>query len=151
LARALRTGTLEAMTTRDRMDELVDGHFRAEEAGDIPAILAGFNAGAEHDVVGRPRGPVHGGEEIAAYYRGLLAELEIDRFEVVRRRYGDDHVVDESILHATATGRVFGLDGGGRRVAVRLLHVFDFADGRIARENAWLDLAGLRQQLATAE
>jgi hypothetical protein len=32
--------------------------------------------------------------------------------------------------------------------ALRLLHVFDFADGRISRESARLDLAGLSRQLA---
>jgi uncharacterized protein len=136
------------MLSREQMDALVDGHFRAEEAGDLAAIVEGFTADAEHDVAGRPGGPVHGGEEIAAYYRGLLEDLRIDRFEPVWRRHGADHVVDESILHATATGRPMGLDGCGRAIAVRLLHVFDFADGRIARESAWLDLAAVQQQLA---
>jgi ketosteroid isomerase-like protein len=129
------------------MDALVDGHYRAEEAGDIGAIVDGFVAGAEHDVAGRPGDPLLGAERIAAYYRALLAELRIDRFEPVRRWYGDAHVVDESILHAVAVGRVFGLEGRGRRVRARLLHVFDVADGRISRESAWLDLAALPRQL----
>ena len=30
---------------------------------------------------------------------------------------------------------------------VRLLHVFDFDDGLISRESAWLDVAGLQRQL----
>jgi hypothetical protein len=78
---------------------------------------------------------------------GLLSELRVDRFETVRRWYGDRHVVDESILHGTAVGSVFGMEGRGRHVQVRLLHVFDFADGLISRESAWLDLAGLQRQL----
>ena len=134
--------------TRDEMDALVDGHYRAEAAGDIDAIVAGFVPAAEHDVAGRPGGQLHGGEQIAGYYRALLSALRIDRFEPVRRWYGEGHAVDESILHGTATGRVFGIDGGGRTVAVRLLHVFDFADGLISRESAWLDVAGLQGQLA---
>ena len=56
--------------------------------------------------------------------------------------------VDESILHATASGEVFGFNGHGRPVQVGLLHVFDFADGLICRESAWLDLASLQRQLA---
>jgi SnoaL-like domain len=130
------------------MDALVDGHYRAEEAGDIAAIVDGFVAGAEHDVAGRPGGRLRGGEQIADYYRRLLGALRIDRFEPVRRWHGDRHVVDESILHGTAVGQVFGLAGRGRRVRVRLLHVFDFADGLISRESAWLDVAGLQHQLA---
>jgi uncharacterized protein len=135
--------------TRQQMDALVDAHYRAEEAGDVAAILAGFAHGAEHDVAGRPGGQLHGGDQIAAYYRGLLDALRIDRFEPVRRWYGEYHAVDESILHAKAVGRVFGLEGRGREVHVRLLHVFDFADGLISRESAWLDVAGLQAQLHT--
>jgi uncharacterized protein len=129
------------------MDALVDGHFRAEENGDVTAIVHGFTPDAEHDVAGRPGGPLHGSEQIAAFYGGLLDELRIDRFESVRRWYGEDHAVDESILHATATGRPFGLDGRGRRVQARLLHVFDFADGLITRESAWFDIGAIQEQL----
>src|SRR3954452_7850314 len=111
---------------RARMDELVDGHYRAEEAGDLAAIVDGFARGAEHDVAGRPGGVLHGGDAIAAFYESLLADLEIVRFEPVRRLYGDDHVVDEAILHATAKGHPFGLEGRGRPVSARMLHVFTF-------------------------
>ena len=139
--------TTTAMT-REQMDALVDGHYRAEENGDLAAIVAGFGPGAEHDVVGRPGAPLHGGEQIAGFYGALLADLRIDRFEPVRRRYGADHVVDESVLHATATGRPFGLEGRGRPVRCRFLHIFDFEDGLISRESAWIDLAAIQQQLS---
>ena len=134
--------------SRQRMDALVDGHFRAEEAGDLQAIAEGFTRDAEHTVAGRPGGPLHGHDEIASYYAALLTALPITRFEPVRRWYGEDHVVDESILHAAAVGEVFGLQGRGRPVRFGLLHVFDFADGLICRESAWLDLASLRRQLS---
>jgi uncharacterized protein len=140
--------TTQPTTTREQMDALVYGHYRAEETGDLAAIISGFAPGAEHDVVGRPGDPVHGGEQIAGFYAGLLAELRIDRFEPVRRRYGADHVVDEAVLHATAVGHPFGLDGRGRPVRSRFLHVFDFEDGLISRESAWIDLAAIQQQLA---
>jgi hypothetical protein len=54
--------------TRDQMDALVDGHYRAEEAADIDAIVDGFVAGAAHDVAGRPGGEVCGLDAIASYY-----------------------------------------------------------------------------------
>jgi uncharacterized protein len=133
--------------TRKRMDELVDGHYRAEETGDLAAIVAGFQPDAEHDVVGRPGPALHGGQQIESFYRALLADLRIDRFEPVHRRYGADHVVDESVLHATATGHPFGMEGRGRSVQVRFLHIFDFRDGLISRESAWIDLAAIQQQL----
>jgi uncharacterized protein len=137
------------IVTRERMDQLVEEHFRAEVAGDVQTIVNGFEADAEHDVAGRPGPPLHGGDQIRAFYEQLLADLKIERFERVRRWYGPDHLADESILHGTARGRPFGLDGHGRAVRVRLLHVFDFAGDRIRRESAWLDLVALQQQLAT--
>jgi ketosteroid isomerase-like protein len=134
--------------TRAEMDALVDGHYRAEEAGDLDAIVAGFAPDAEHDVIGRPGEALHGGDSIAGFYAALLAELRISRFEQVRRWYGEDHVVDESILHAIAEGHPFGLAGRGRPVRARFLHIFDFHDGLIVRESAWIDLAAIQQQLA---
>ena len=144
---AATTAAVPSALTREGMDALVDGHYRAEEHGDLAAIVAGFGPRAEHDVVGRPGAPLSGGEQIGEFYRSLLAELRIDRFEPVRRRYGTDHVVDESVLHATAMGHPFGLDGRGRPVRARFLHIFDFADGLISRESAWIDLAAVQQQL----
>src|SRR3954447_3112835 len=134
--------------SRARMDELVDGHYRAEEAGDLDAILRGFAAGAEHDVAGRPGGAIHGSDAIAAFYAALLADLRIERFEAVRRLYGDAHVVDEAILHATAVGDPFGLEGRGRPVSARMLHVFEFGDDLITSERAWLDVGAIHGQLA---
>jgi uncharacterized protein len=97
------------------------------KTGDLAAIVAGFQPDAEHDVVGRPGPTLHGAAPIEEFYRALFADLRIDRFEPVRRRYGADHVVDESVLHATATGHPFGLDGPGRPVLTRFLHVVDFS------------------------
>ena len=130
------------------MDALVEGHYRAEETADLGAIVAGFAPDAEHDVAGRPGGVLHGGDQIAGFYRALLADLRIDRFEPVRRLYGDGHVVDESLLHATAIGRPFGLEGRGRPVRTRFLHIFEFTDGLISRESAWIDLPAIQQQLS---
>jgi uncharacterized protein len=144
----MSTQATTSQMTHEQMDALVDGHYRAEETGDLEAIVDGFTSDAEHDVVGRPGDPLHGGDQIAGFYRALLTELRIDRFEPVRRLYGDAHVVDEAILHATANGQPFGLEGRGRPVRTRFLHIFDFADGLISRESAWIDLAAIQQQLS---
>ena len=64
-----------------------------------------------------------------------------------RRLYGDGFAVDESLAESVAVGAPFGLVGLGRRISFRLLHVFEFEGGRISRENVWLDLAAIQQQL----
>ena len=46
-------------------------------------------------------------------------------------------------------GRPFGIEGKGRPLSFRLLHVLEFTEGGdIKRENVWLDLAAIQQQLA---
>jgi len=66
----------------------------------------------------------------------------------VRRLYGDDFAVDESIVEGYAHGRPYDLEGYGRPVRFRLLHLFEFRDGLISRENAWLDMLAIQRQLA---
>ena len=68
--------TDQQVMTRAQMDALVDGHYRAEEAGDLDAIVEGFTPDAEHDVVGRPGDPLHGGEQIAGFYRSLFTDID---------------------------------------------------------------------------
>jgi predicted ester cyclase len=47
-----------------------------------------------------------------------------------------------------AIGTFLGLPGNGRRITFRILHVFEFKDGLISRENVWLDGAAIQQQLS---
>ena len=50
------------------------------------------------------------------------------------------------------TGTAFGLAGYPRaHVNFRLLHVFAFRDGLIAREDVWIDYPALQAQLSTAQ
>jgi hypothetical protein len=66
----------------------------------------------------------------------------------VKRLYGADFLVDESIWRGKAPGKPFGLDGRGRPLEFRLLHVIEFAqNGDIQRENVWIDLAAILRQL----
>jgi ketosteroid isomerase-like protein len=69
----------------------------------------------------------------------------------VRRLYGDGFVVDESIWHGHfADGRAVGCDGLSGPVSFRILHVFEFRDGKISRENVWCDVAAIREQIGAS-
>ena len=129
------------------LDRLVDEHFAAEVHQDLDTLLATFADDVEHDVVGS--GTVsHGKSQVEAFYRSLLQDLTFESIESVRRYHGATFVVDESIVHARAIGRPLGFEGRNREVSFRILHVFDIVDGRIQRENAWLDTAAIFTQLA---
>jgi predicted ester cyclase len=56
------------------------------------------------------------------------------------------------ILDQEMTGQVvgtfLGLPGNGRRITFRILHVFEFKDGLISRQNVWLDGGAIQQQLS---
>ena len=131
-----------------QMDAKMDEHFGFEQADDVAGVLATLAPDVEHDVVGWPTGPVHGPEATRPFYETLFADLSDGRVETIRRLYGDDFMVDESLWTGRAPGRPFGLEGRDRPLEFRLLHVVEFApDGRMKRENVWVDLAAVIRQL----
>lgn len=138
--------------TREQFDRMIDRHFRFEAENDVDGVLSTMVDDVEHDVVGSPTGPLNGQQAARGFYDALFADLSGEKVTTLRRYYGPDFVVDESLWEGTAPGTPFGIPGGGRRIAFRLLHVFDMApDGKIKRENVWLDLAAILQQLQTQQ
>ncbi len=134
--------------TRADMDRKIDEHFGFEARDDVAGVLATLANDVEHDIVGWPSGPTHGRDAARPFYETLFADLSDGRIECLRRLYGADFLVDESLWRGKAPGRPFGLDGKGRPLEFRLLHVIEFAgNGDIARENVWVDLAAIIRQL----
>jgi predicted ester cyclase len=134
--------------TRQDMDRKMDEHFAYEARDDVEGVLATLTLEAEHDIVGWPTGPTHGREAARGFYDALFQDLADGKVECRRRLYGEDFLVDDSTWRGTAPGRPFGLEGRGRPLTFRLLHVVEFApEGDIRRENVWIDLASIVQQL----
>jgi hypothetical protein len=134
--------------TRAEMDRRIDEHFAFEARDDVEGVLATLSPNVEHDIVGAPTGPTRGRDGARPFYESLFADLSDGKVECLRRLYGEDFLVDESLWRGNAPGRPFGIDGKGRPLEFRLLHVIEFAaDGGIGRENVWLDLAAIIQQL----
>jgi predicted ester cyclase len=134
--------------TREQMDRKLDEHFGFEARDDVEGVLATLSPEVEHDIVGMPTGPTRGRDGARPFYEGLFADLSDGRVECLKRLYGEDFLVDESLWRGMAPGRPFGLDGRGRPLEFRLLHVMEFAgDGNIRRENVWIDLAAIMRQL----
>ena len=134
--------------TRSEMDRKIDEHFGFEARDDIEGVLATLSPDVEHDVVGWPTGPVNGRDGARPFYVSLFADLANGKVENIRRLYGEDFLVDDSIWRGEAPGRPFGLEGRGRPLEFRLLHVVEFTgNGDIRRENVWVDLGAVLQQL----
>lgn len=134
--------------TPHQMDQKIDEHFAYEHHDDIEGVLATLAPDATHDVVGWPAGPSQGREAARNFYKTLFADLSGDRVTPLRRLYGDGFLVDESLWQGRAPGRPFGLEGRGRPLDFRLLHVMEFSEtGQIQKEQVWIDLAAILQQL----
>jgi len=134
--------------TRAEMDKKINQHFTFEAQDDVEGVLATLSPDVEHDIVGSPTGPTYGQAGARPFYETLFTDLSDSKIQCLRRLYGDDFLVDESLWRGTAPGRPFGLEGKGRPLEFRLLHVIEFSEeGAIKRENVWLDLAAIMQQL----
>lgn len=134
--------------TPAEMDARMDEHFAFEAADNVQGVLATLTADVEHDIVGWPTGPTQGRDGAAPFYEALFADLADGQVQTLRRLYGEAFMVDESLWRGRAPGRPFGLEGRDRPLEFRLLHVVEFADsGAIRRENVWVDLASIIQQL----
>jgi uncharacterized protein len=111
-------------------------------------VLATLTEDVEHDIVGSPTGPTRGRDAARRFYESLFPALADGKVECLKRLYGENFMVDESLWRGRAPGRPFGLEGRNRPLEFRLLHVIEFApDGAIKRENAWIDLAAIQSQL----
>lgn len=134
--------------TSQQMDQRIDEHFAFEAHDDVDGVLATLAPGAVHDIVGHPTGPTQDPVAIRAFYEGLFADLADGEVTPLRRLYGEQFLVDESLWQGRAVGRPFGFEGGNRPLSFRLLHVVEFADdGKIQREQVWLDGLAILQQL----
>src|SRR5262245_28739521 len=124
--------------TAEQMNRKLDEHFQYEARDDVAGVLATLSPDVEHDIVGFPTGPTHGREAARGFYEQLFSDLADGSVESLRRLHGPNFIVDESMWRGTAPGRPFGVEGLGRPLQFRLLHIMEFTErGDIVRENVW--------------
>ena len=134
--------------SKEDMDKKMDEHFGYEASDDVDGVLSTLTPDVIHDIVGFPTGPTIGHEKARAFYERTFADFEDGKVTTINRLYGDNFLVDESVWEGTAAGKPFGIEGNGRPLKFRLLHVLEFSEtGLIQRENVWIDLAAIIQQL----
>jgi len=134
--------------TPAQMDAKIGEHFGFEASDNVEGVLATLAPDATHDIVGYPTGPTRGREAARGFYVQLFKDLAESNVTVIKRLYGQNFLIDESMWEGRAPGRPFGLEGRNRPLKFRLLHVIEFDhDGLIQREQVWLDTAAIIQQL----
>lgn len=137
--------------TPEETDRLIDEHIEAESKGDLDGAVAMYTEDVEHDVVGFPTGPVHGKAAAQGFYGYLTQNVDVEEMAVKRSFYGDDFCVLEHVCTCTVPGEFFGMAGHGNRIAFRMLHVWEFRDGLMSRENVWVDGAAVAAQLTAPQ
>jgi predicted ester cyclase len=138
--------------TPQRMDEIINQHFRYEATDAAAGVVGSLAEKIEHEVVPSPVGMQTDCAKIASFYSMLFADLKGERVTPLRRLYGKDFVVDESLWHGRIeNGRIFRCEGRSGKVSFRLLHVFELEGDKIKREQVWCDLAAIQKQLGVLE
>lgn len=137
--------------TREEMDRIMNEHFAYEAQDDVEGVVSTLAEDVEHDVVGAPGSQVRGREAARKFYQSIFQNLKGESVQPLRRFYGDNFMIDETLWTGHVVGRALGAPDGEGRVSVRILHVLEFRGGKISRENVWIDLASIMQQLDRAE
>ena len=129
--------------------DIVDQHFAAENAHDVPGTLATYTDDIVWDDVTHPLSPVHGTAAVGAVYSDIIDAIPDVTFMSTRRFASEDGqwVVDESNVTGHVHGQWAGIDGEGAPVEIRILHLFQIRDGLIAYENTWFDSAAVARQV----
>jgi hypothetical protein len=135
--------------TPQEMDAVLDRHFAGEAAHDLDAVLATLTEDVEHDVVGL--GVNKGRANVGLLYQGLFDQTGGDSHVPLRRYHGEDFLVDEVMMTSRIDGDMFGVPGNGTVVSYRLLHICEFRDGLMSRENVWMDTGAIIAQLTAAQ
>jgi ketosteroid isomerase-like protein len=130
------------------LDSIINEHFMFEATDNVNAVMDSLADTVEHEVVPSPMGVSTDKDRIRSFYEMLFSNVEGEGVTPIRRYYGDDFVIDETLWHGKIKdGKPFLCDGKSGPVSFRLLHVFEVKDGKITREQAWCDLAAIQQQL----
>lgn len=114
----------------------VENHFHSEARSDVEAALETFT----DDVVWEAPAPnglnrsFMGKEAVATNYRQLWASMRNVSFQPLQRFATEDRVVDDcTVSFEVAKDGYWHFPLGGK-VKMRLVHIFEMRDGKIARE-----------------
>lgn len=136
------------VATRESLDQIINQHFMFEATDNLDGVMNSLADEVVHEVVPSRAGEQTDKQGIRAYYADLFKNFRGESVTPLKRYYGEDFVIDETLWHGyVEDGGPMLCDGKSGPVSFRLLHVFEVKDGKITREQAWCDLAAIQKQL----
>jgi ketosteroid isomerase-like protein len=114
----------------------IENHFHSEALSDVEAALETFT----DDVVWEAPAPnglnrsFTGKEAVGSNYRRLWASMRNVNFQPLQRFATEERVVDDSMVSFEVAKDGYWHFPVGSKVQMRLVHIFEMRDGKIARE-----------------
>ena len=148
-----------AVTTLPNRSSLVTNSIAVKESilafnkGDLNAAIAPY---AENAEVNEPTGKYVGRAQILASQKVWQTAFPDAKGDVTNQIAEGEQVLTEAIFRGTHTGPLAGPNGTtipatNKKVEMRIAFVDSFKDGKIQRERAYYDLAGMMQQLGLGQ
>lgn len=141
-----------SMTQQERVD-LFQKHVGAEMAGDLETTMATMSADPHLNHVPTLAGGV-GRDGVRAFYRDHLVGKFFPpdvKMDPVSRTVGDTQIVEELVITFTHTTPIDWLLPGvaptGKPVAMAVVVIVGFKDGKISHEHIYWDQAGVLVQI----
>lgn len=78
-------------------------HFGYEATDDVDGVMSTLTHDAEHEVIPSPVGVLTDRAEQREFYEFLFGSLKGESVTPVRRLYGEDFLVDETMWHGQIT------------------------------------------------
>jgi hypothetical protein len=137
--------------TKEDMDRVIMQHLEFEAKDDVEGVLSTLTEDVVHDVVGLPWGTLQGLEGARKNYEFFFPNMTLTGFRDVARLYGENHCVFDLECDAIISGEVANRPEKQGTSTFRVLHVFEFTDGKISRENVWADFVTMAQNFKPVE
>lgn len=114
----------------------VENHFHSEARNEVEAALETFTDDIvwEAPALNGLNRAFSGKEDVARNYRALFASMRDVRFQFLQRFATEDRVVDDSLVTFEVAAGGYWHFPVGSRIEMRLVHIFEMRDGKIARE-----------------
>ena len=138
------------MTQTERNLRKWTEHVLAENRRDLEQLIETLHEDALYEIV--PLNKTWRGKiEIREFYHMLweaIPDVKLD----LRSRVADEHyVVEESHVHGTHTGPLFGIPPSNRHIEFDLVIYFPFTDDLIMGERLYLDVNSITGQVMRTE
>jgi len=122
-------------------------HVLAENRRDLERLIDTLADDAVYEIVPLKK-EWRGKAEIREFYHMLWTAMPDVKLDLRSRVADEDYVVEESHVHGTHTGPLFGIPPSGRFIEFDLVIYFPFRDDKIMGERMYLDVNSITGQVS---